>query len=174
MNIYLYAPRSNDYDNLVLASRRDHEGLMKLLGQPMCQKWRAVKVRLRKEDHRADFPSFLPHIPAFSQHALDVLQPHLGNAIEALPLACGRERFYAINVVDVTDCLDERRSKIDRDPSGKVMFIDKHIFDEKCVGERLMFRIRQAPLWGVYFTDRFKRLLEMAKLEGLKDRKVFP
>lgn len=174
MNIYLYAPKSNDYDNLVLASSQDHEGLMQLLGQPMGPRWRAVKVKLRKEGRRADFPSFLPHVPAFSQQAMDVLQPHLGNAIEALPLDCGRAKFYAINVLDVTDCLDERRSKIDRDPGGKVMFIDKHVFDEKCVGERLLFRIRQAPLWGVYYTDRFKQLLEAAQLGGLKDRQVFP
>ena len=173
--IYLYTPDSDEYDTLAQASTQSDRALSTLEGaKPVASKWRPIKVVVDKHGRRGDFPSFLPHVPAFSRRALDVLQPLLGDAIEALPLDCGGLEFHAIHVLDVVDCLDEHLSILKRFPSGGVMSIRKHVFDEKCLGERLMFRIRQAPLWGVYYTDRFNQLLEDAKLEGLKDRKVFP
>ncbi len=172
--VYLYTPASDEYNTLAQVSARSDVALSKLDGEQLIgAKWRPIKVSVDNHGRRGDFPSFLPHIPAFSQRALDHLQPLLGDAIEALPLDCGRFKFYAIHVLDLVDCLDEQHSEVQRDPEGDVMYIRKHVFDEKCVGERLMFRIREAPLWGVYYTDRFKQLLETAKLEGLKDRKVF-
>ena len=173
--VYLYAPDSDGYDTLAQASAQSDRALATLeSAEPVASKWRPIKVVADKHGGSGDFPSFLPHVPAFSRRALDVLQPLLGDAIEALPLDFGRLEFFAIHVLEVVDCLDENLSVIKRFPSGGVMSIRKHVFDEKCVGERLMFRIREAPLWGVYYTDRFKQLLETAKLEGLKDRKVFP
>jgi hypothetical protein len=173
--VYLYAPDSDTYDTLAQASQQSDRALSMLEGaSPVASKWRPVKVVIDKHGRSGDFPSFLPHVPAFSRRALDVLQPVLGDEIEALPLDSGRLAFYAIHVLEVVDCLDEQQSVVKHYPSGGVMSIRKHVFDENCLGQRLMFRIGQAPRWGVYYTDRFKQLLEDAGLEGLTHRQVNP
>lgn len=175
MSVHLYTPKSNDYDALAQVSKRSDEALSKLAGdRPVAKQWRPIKVRIDPAERRGDFPSFLPHIPAFSQRALDALLPLLGDSVEALPLDCDRRKFYAIHVLDLVDCLDEGRSTIRRFPSGGVMYIDQHVFDDKCLGGRMIFRLRQAPLWGVYYSGELKRQIEAAKLEGLKDREVYP
>lgn len=176
MSVHLYTPNSDAYDRLAQVSNRSDEALSRLAGdRPVAKQWRPVKVRVDRAQRRGDFPSFLPgSVPAFSQRAVDVLLPLLGGAVEALPLECGRLKFYAIHVLDLVDCLDERRSTIRRFPSGGVMRIEKHVFDEKCLGERMIFRLREAPLKGVYYSGELKRHIEAAKLEGLEERQVFP
>lgn len=172
--IYLYTPDSDRFHTLSQTALRGDWRQSKLEGpKPVASSWRRVKVALDTHGRRGDFPSFLPHVPVFSRRALDALQPKLGDAIEALPLDCGRHEFFAIHVLDVIDGLDERRSNIKRFPSGGVMYIGKHVFDEERVGDRLLFRLSQAPL-GVYYTEEFRRAVKAAKLEGLVDRKVFP
>lgn len=174
MPIYRYTPASNDFNTLERVSIRGDLYSKFVTNKKISSKWRPIKVRVDKHGHRGEFPSFEPAIPVFTQKALNVLQPFLGDTIEALPLNCGRFKFYAIHVLNVVDCFDEKRSDFNRFPSGGIMYINKHVFKEKCLDQQLMFRISQAPIWGVYYTERFKQLLDEANLKGLNHRKVFP
>jgi hypothetical protein len=52
--------------------------------------------------------------PLFSQRAWDALRPLIGAEVEALPSLHPRGAHYAINVLDVADCLGLTHTKLTR------------------------------------------------------------
>jgi hypothetical protein len=167
MALYVYTPDSDNHDSLALASSSAVDRLKSFDGRPLAKGWRPFTVKVVKARKRSDFPSLAGHVPVFSKRALDALGSLLGHAIEALPLKCSEGMFFAINVLELTDCLDMARSEVKRYSSGGIMYISRHVFDEGGVEGKHIFKSNQAPLYETYVSEEFRRRVEGERLAGL-------
>ncbi|HEY0601659.1 MAG TPA: DUF1629 domain-containing protein, partial [Herpetosiphonaceae bacterium] len=102
----------------------------------------------------------------FNERAWQVLEPLLGQSVEALPLRTDEHTYYAINVLVVLDCLDMDRSEIQYFPSGGIMYIDRYVFEEGCVDEHPIFKIQGAELKEVLVSEQVKAVVEQNHLAG--------
>jgi hypothetical protein len=167
MTIYTIVPDADTYHCLVLADPKDWDKFDDFTGKRLAHMWVPVAVKIFKVKRAGDFPSLINHVPVLSSRAWQVLQSLIGGSVEALPLEHPTGIFYAINVLDLVDCLDYSRSQIERFPSGGIMYIERYAFKKGCVEGRHIFKIAEAPLKRVLVSDTFKQLVEKSQLEGL-------
>jgi len=164
---FLIIPDSDIYNSLVPSNPEDWSIFDLFIGNSLADTWHPVNVEILKAKKVGDFPSLANHVPVFSVRALQVLRPLLGECIEALPLACKSHNFYAINVLEVLNCLDKGKSEITWLPSGGVMFIDRYVFKKSCIGEQHIFKLVEKVLGKPIVSETFKKIVEQANLEGL-------
>jgi len=129
----------------------------------------------RNRGKPVDFPSLMGLGLAFSERALNVLDPLVGRSIEALPLDCvncGQDKFFAINVLDVVDCLDEPRCIFDRASTGYILWIDRYAFRPGSLEEHHIFKVPQLIVGCVLVSPEFKRWVEESGLVGAVFREV--
>jgi tetratricopeptide (TPR) repeat protein len=167
VSAYLLIPDPDIYHGILARNADDWDVFDQFVGKPIGDAWIPIPVRFEKSQQRGDFPSLVSHIPVFSERALHVLKPLVADNIEVLPLECQEEPLYAINVLDLVDCLDYSRSKVRRFPSGGIMFIEKYAFKEGSIDGHHLFKVEEAPLKGVLASNRLKSLVEQNGLLGL-------
>jgi hypothetical protein len=172
MAVFVFTPDSDTYDSLVLAKSRDYDRLNMFTGGALASDWRPISARILKGKKHGDFPSLAGHVPVFGKRALDALRPLVNHCIEVLPLKVPSGELFAINVLQITDCLDVSRSELELDPDGEVMYIARYAFDEQCLEGKHILKLRQVPLYGVFVSEEFKRRVEEEGLQGLIFREV--
>ncbi len=115
---------------------------------------------------RGDFPSLFGTEPIFTERARQILGPWIEKAVEFIPLHCGEETLYMVNVVDVVDCLDRKLSTIKWISGGAIYKVDHYVIKDKLLGGKHMFKIPK--LWAsIYVSDEFKKVVEDSGLKGL-------
>lgn len=105
---------------------------------------------------------------AWSRHALEVLRPHLGDCIQALPLNFdeGQSAGYSlVNITHVIDALDVAASDIQYFDDGALWRVNTYSFKPELVREQWIFKIPQAP-YKAFVTDRFVDRVRQAGLSG--------
>jgi hypothetical protein len=113
-----------------------------------------------------DFPSLGGLGLAFSERALRALTPLVGDAIEALPLLYeGPGKFYVINILDVTNCLDLERSKLNQHDDGYISTVEKFAFKPGHIDGRHIFKCNECLIYDLVSTE-FKALAEEQGLVG--------
>jgi hypothetical protein len=125
-----------------------------------------------------DFPALNYHFLIASKRAWDVIRPLVEHAVEALPVVHpSGDRFFAINVTRVVDCLLVDRCKTNRlqnDPTGYFSSVHRYAFKEDAVRNEHLFRCPEMKAFEIYASKQFKQLVEENKLVGLKFIKVYP
>jgi len=172
MSTYTITPDADTYHCLVLTDPNDWDRFDEFSGERLANMWTPVAVRTFKVKKEGEFPHLASHVPVFSEQAWQILQSLVKGSVEALPLKHPTKPYYAINVLDLVDCLDYSRSQIVRFPSGGIMEIDRYSFKESCVEGKHIFKIAEAPLKQVLVSEKFKELVEKNRLEGLVFSKV--
>jgi hypothetical protein len=122
-----------------------------------------------------DFPSLMGLGLAFSERALQVLDPLMGQSVEALPLECvncSQNRFFVINVLDILDCLDEPRCIFTRYSDGGIMDIKRYAFLPNSLEGHHIFKVPQQVVGSVLVSPEFKRRVEENGLVGAVFREV--
>lgn len=177
MKIYHTKPNANNYDNLVAVNEEDEILLLHFLGDlhwyKLPESWQSIRVDFYGEiKQRGDFPSIAALHLTFSEKALRILQPIMGESVELLPVMCTNgERYFVIKIVDVVDCLDYSRAVVRRNShSGRVSVIDSFAFKDGCIGDRNIFRLPE--LNQALVSQAFKDCVENNGLEGLKFKQV--
>lgn len=167
---YRITPDIDNYDGLI---PRDIKPFRSLNGTPRSDAWMPVGVDWDEATTPAgrglpvDFPALGGLGYAFSQRALELLFPLVGEKIEALPLDSVRGKYYVVNVLNLIDALDEGRSEIKRIPGGRIDVIVKHAFKSNSTDGQHIFKLQQEPLGPVYVSAEFKRAVEHHGLTGL-------
>jgi hypothetical protein len=107
--------------------------------------------------------------PVVTARALEVLTPVLGTSVEALPLLYEGTPAFALNVLDVVDCLDRDASDLlmAEDDISKILNVHHYVFKPGSIGERYMFRIEGLTKF-VFVTKRFRDVVEKSRLRGLR------
>jgi hypothetical protein len=102
-----------------------------------------------------------------SRRALDILTPHIGALGQALPLAFDEAEYFAFNITNVVDALDEAASGIWKFPStGRIGNIKSYVFNRDAVHDQWLFKIPQQSSTEGFVTDRFVDLVKSAGLTG--------
>ena len=172
MSIWEIVPDSNKYDRLdPVVDAGDHIAFINMfVGRPISNSWLPIEVKIDSADFPSDFPSLPGGMPpVFTEKALYVLNPLIQNCIEALPLRNQSMALFAINVLDVIDCLDHEHSQLVRSPSsGKVLMIKRYSFYDRCTDNHEIFKIPEMLMNHIYVGDKFKSVVEDNKLGGLR------
>lgn len=105
---------------------------------------------------------------ALSRRALDVLLPHIGHAVQLIPLTFDEGEYAMLNIVNVIDALDEAQSDVERFPSsGRVARIERYSFHPDVVRNEWIFKIRQTQSVA-FVTEQFVDLVQRSGLTGFE------
>jgi hypothetical protein len=179
MNVYRIAPNANAYE-CIYARKKDRDLLFFSECQPLLPNWRPLPVlgddRLEddsiKQPKKGDFPSLYHPTPVFSQRAWDILSPLVQEGVEHLPLIHpSGEVYYAINVLELIDCLDLTKTKLTRNEAcGEVWVssIQTYKFKKRMLKGKHMFKIPETKGLEAYVLDEFKQAVETNGLLGMK------
>ena len=101
-----------------------------------------------------------------TQHAYEVLLPHMGGEMEFLPtISDTNSNYFLINVISVFyQALDKCKSKISYFSSGKIMYVNEYAFTQEIINrlyetESMVFKIDDFDISPIFFTERFIELL---------------
>ena len=106
----------------------------------------------------------------FNAHAVSVLSPLMGSAVELLPLRCEEGEFWVLNVLRVLDCLDRERSVFTYWQNGKIKGVREYVFQTGCLEGRTIFRMPEDNYAIIYVSQVFKDLVDEHDLRGLNFR----
>jgi hypothetical protein len=127
-------------------------------------------------------PSFTGSI--YSERAVQILSPYLGESVEFLPLKCDDGIFYACKVLSIMDnALNLEKSKIEWEPQTKkdkennarrrFRAIKEYVFNEDVIEDLLIF-IQVQDMWELYVTQWFVDIVNEHGLTGGKFVQVYP
>lgn len=178
MNIYRIIPDSDSYE-CIYPRVEDEDILFFFDAEPLSAKWVPLPVvldeRLRENvmdapiPMKGDFPSLYRPTPVFSERAWGALSPLIKGSVEALPLIHpSGDRYFAINVLDVIDCLDLATTKLTRnDVTGRVSSIQAYHFRPNLLRGKHMFKLPETKGLEVLVSEEFKQAVENNGLKGL-------
>lgn len=168
MKIWHISADVNNYNNIVTTNKNDSDKL-EFNGGHLLDRWQTMKVKEIRTKKEGDYPSLLPNIPVLSEKALNVLQELIEPSVEVLPLSCGRKTYNAINVVDVIDCINYKKSEYRTfASSGRIMLFTKYSFIPDLIREKHIFKIIDEPGRRPFVSDKFKQLVEENGLLGFE------
>jgi hypothetical protein len=190
MSIYLIQSDLESYDSLLkypLAPFDDWwpqqgfeswvEVRFALNGHRVGSRWRPIPVyRYRGSPRRkyaglaVDFHHSDVGWTAISEHALEVIRPLVGDAVEALPLEVvdhPEQRYYVLHVVDLVDCLDREHVEGRRIAEDAYTDITQYAFRPGTTDGHHLFRLPEIPLTVNLASEEFKQLVEANGLRGL-------
>jgi hypothetical protein len=152
--------------------------LMELFrGKPIGNKWKPIEMKFSEALSRrkvGDFPDGCL-VPVFSQRAVSALESVLNPNGELLPLQCEGIQLFAFNVTRISDALDERRSKLTRFSSGRILDISRYEFNEsKIAADLTIFRLLPEQSSRIYVTSTFVELVAQAGLQGFEFKQLWP
>lgn len=103
---------------------------------------------------------------ALSRRALDVLLPHIGSAVQVVPLTFDEGEYALLNIVNLLDALDfEKSEKTFYRADGTLKDIVSHAFRPEIVRDEWIFKIPQTTR-RAFVTQRFVDLVQEAGLTG--------
>jgi hypothetical protein len=147
--------------------------------KPLKEGWTPVKVeKIRNNNARDYVPNDFPKIasmPVFSKRAISELAAYLERSGEVLPLIFNNrmDEYFAFNVLNVVDALDEENSKISRfASSGRIKNIETYEFFQPKLQGLVLFKIPQVPP-RIFVTDSFVQKVETAGLSGFYFREIW-
>lgn len=160
----------NHYKSMIIATDYDktHPIRSDFDGESKLAKWLPAKVDTVSKKSYRDFPNFLIGKPVVSARVKEVIEPFVKNEVEFLPLIHDELDLYMINVTNVLDCVDWKRSDVRLTAKGEYAGFNKLVFDfEKIAPSMYMFKFKETARTRVYVTEAFKNLIENTKFKGL-------
>lgn len=111
-----------------------------------------VKLIIKKNDEQKEQLDLLPNPVSwliFSERLTESILPFIQEDVQIFDPPIFRESdgsrvkgYKLINPIRTIDCLDVKKSKIDRAPDGHIKFCTNIHIRESCVGEHHIFRIK--------------------------------
>lgn len=160
----------DNYESLRFNDEIDIELIKSFNGTSKLGTWKPGKVIRMYKRKYSNTPGLASNIPVFDKMALFVLSDFLQGNAEALPLTCDDGCFYAINVVNVCDCINYDRSEFTTFRDGKrIMKFTKYSFDKskicKCGN---IFKLKDEVLKRPFVSDEFRDAVIKNNLTGFK------
>ena len=172
--IYRLAANSQDYLSLIPKNPDDWQLINGIDGSLLSATWQPVEVRFvasfnQIDLQRSDFPYLSTVTPVFSKKAWDAFKHIICDEVEPLDIFTeDGTRLILLNVVVSERILDENRSKIVYYKSSphEIQAIEKYEFLEDVVLENTLFREALCPKYGIYCTERFRRVVDKSDCTG--------
>lgn len=175
MKFYHYQADANHYGYLRFTQKYTYELGFPISGQfdeghSIAASWQPVTMEVDiSGGPLGDFPRCPMGPPVLSKQAWNVLCPHIGTVAEALPVMTPFGDYFALNILDVIDCLDHMRSEFTYYPAslgGGRHRIIKYQLKPALIIDKLLFKIPE-QLTRVIVSEKFKELVAEASLKGL-------
>jgi hypothetical protein len=131
------------------------------------QNWEPLSVKSVK-GHKSDAVSFLTGIPIFSQEAINIVDKFLKSTVEILPLAHEGYNLFALNVINVVDCIDYEKAIVDEIIPGFFTGFKKYAFKAGVLRGQHIFKIPEQLKNKVFVSDEFRNQVLQSKLKGFK------
>jgi Immunity protein family (Imm11) len=159
----------DEFDNLVPVEEISLDEIQSFNGSSKIELWKPIIVKKMEEKELSNAPGFYSHIPVFDKVTLDVVKDLIKDSAEALPLLCDEGEFYAINVIEVLDCInyDKAQFKTFRDGKRIMRFI-KYEFTKNVVNGKHIFKIVDEPLRRPFVSNEFRQRVIDCNLKGFK------
>ncbi|CDX40594.1 conserved hypothetical protein [Mesorhizobium sp. SOD10] len=118
----------------------------------------------------SDFPWLGAYAPLLRRPAVDALAAALRPYGELVALR--GEEVWLLNVTNVIDALDEKRSRIVRFDDGDILAIERYAFDAEKIGTAEVFKLpmRASP---VFVDDVFVERVRKARLRNVSFEPVW-
>lgn len=145
-------------------------------GQPMAEDWVPKEVMWYSEGGnlvKSDCNMAFGLEPVLNERSVEVLSKYLDGKSELLPLICGEERLYALNVTHCIEGLDQENSEIKYFKDGAIQEVTKYAFLPGVVTGETIFKIRELFGSPVFVTNSFVESYIKAKLTGFKFEEVW-
>jgi hypothetical protein len=170
VNVYAWGHTAGAW--LSLPKGGDHSRLLDgFKGRPMRDTWRPLPVELVDRGDRGrhlDVPDIigLYELPAFSAEAVARIGDYLSQFGELLPLVCPDGEFFAYNITNLVDALDQAASTIVRFRDGRWLDVTDYVFEYERVRDAGIFKLPQmtAP---PFLTDEAVGRIQSTGLRGL-------
>lgn len=168
MDLYYYMPDSENFQFPIFENEADWNIVTyQFDGRSLKDVWQPISMHLARSGKPTSFPGLSMRVPAVTYHAWEVLKPYIRHEVEALPLDCKDEPIFALNVINLADCLDVSRSQLEFFNDSSIMEVKEYAFREHCIDDFYLFVIKELPLSGLLVTDRFRKIVEENGLVGL-------
>ena len=168
MKIWILDCDVDTYENLTWETL-DINFIQSFDGMEKKKDWNPMQVKRVYDRELSNTLGLSPHIPVFDEKAISVLNDLLIGNAEILPLDCKDGVFYAINVINVIDCIDYERSKYKTFRDGKrIMRFITYVFNEEKIKGTNLFKIIDEPLKRPFVSDEFRKRVVDNKLTGFK------
>jgi hypothetical protein len=172
MNIYRLESNADEFAWLTPVDEEVNADLvrMKFDGGSKAKGWKEIQVRVIEEDSGAgrplgDFPTLSGLPLVLSEKAKKCLEPLVLGKCEFLMLRSECGNLYLMNVTNVIDALDSKKSRV-RKFKDHIMQVHEYAFRaDKICDEETIFKIPQ-PLYGTYVTDHLIARLRECGLQG--------
>ncbi len=170
--VRVYRPAVPDGSEWVFPlDENDWETFRSFDGSSRLASWRPVKVRLGYSEEGVEYrPAVMPwmggHVLVLKQEAVGAVGQALSRWGELLPLECDEAELFVFNALRFVSALDEDRSDLLRFGEGRIMKINKHVFDPRAIADVEMFKLTEMPRGSLYLTDPVVELIESSGLGG--------
>lgn len=152
----------------------EHPIESKFKGESKLPMWTPPIMYTNNERKYSDFPRYLSGQPIVSEKVKDILLPIVAEEVETLPLAHPELKLFMLNITNVIDCVDYRRSVIKLTGKGNFARFIKLVFDFSKIPEKTyVFKIKETAIVQVFVTEAFKELVELHDLKGLDFSEVY-
>jgi hypothetical protein len=168
MKVWILLNELDGYLNLGYINEDDADQFVfGFKGMEMKECWEPVHLNTYEEGRWSDIPWNTP--PIFSQKAVDALKGLLEGRAEILPLIHSEAQYYAINVINVLDCFDYEKGKVEKDEEYDVIKdIKKYAFKFDKLQDDTIFKIPERKKSVIFITDTFKQRVEESGLAGFR------
>ena len=172
---------NSDYTGLALDSKHyiDFESLDNDIesGVSVKTRWQPLLVKKKSPKKDADIMDLSPYLSmVVTKRAKDIFEPLFGDKVEFLPLINPEGNLYVVNVLNVIDALDVKKSRAKvyyhEDENGEstdkiklVSFYEPSVFKKSLIEKEYLFRIPYN--YRILFTENFKNLCYEHKIEGM-------
>lgn len=159
----------DEYDNLVPVMELSIDRIQSFNGSSKSEQWEPIAVKKMEDKELSNAPGFYSHIPVFDKKTLDIVKDLIKNSVEVLPLLSSLGEFYAINVIEVLNCInyDKSEFKTFRDGNRIMGFIQYEFIEEVIKGKHI-FKIVDEPLRRPFVSDEFRIRVQKNNLKGFK------
>lgn len=169
MKIWILDCDVDHYENLTWKGQLDIDYIQSFDGTKKTENWSPMKVQRMYDREFSNTPGLSPHIPVFDEKAICVLGDLLAGNAEILPLDCEDGNFYAINVINVMNCIDYEKSQYKTFRDGKrIMRFTKYVFTEKKIEGANLFKTQDEPLKRPFVSEEFRKRVVDNNLTGFK------
>lgn len=158
------------YSNLMPINEKDLDSL-EFDGSSKKDKWEPMEVELDGDKLLGDVTclALIPGIPVFNAKVIKEIRNFIESSVEILPLVYNNDEFYVINITEVLDCIDYKKSKyVTFKSSGRIMRFERYFFNEECIKGKHIFKIKDEPKRRAFVSDEFRLKVLESRISGFK------
>jgi hypothetical protein len=144
--------------------------LDEFIGKPIGDGWGTIHITTYQSLAKCDCSGFGGGVPIFSEHAIRCLDDLMKDKVEILPLIHDEGSYFAINVINVLDCIDFDQAIVrrhERYPSV-IAEVLEYEFIPELVKEQHIFKVPQFKGTAVYVSDEFRNRVIEKDLKGFE------